>query len=147
MKIRDIIDLTKKEPLNKIAKERLDIGEKPTREALKLAGCYATSGKKGWFFDGDAEILEKSIYDFVTAKPTANVRTKKTNNIKTKVDNNKGEEEPMNKTTNDVKNKRKRASFDIDVDLLKQLKVKAVLEEKNLYDLVEQAIKDFLIKK
>ncbi|OJE20653.1 hypothetical protein BAQ46_22770 [Bacillus paranthracis] len=92
-------------------------------------------------------MLEKSIYDFVTTKPTANVRTKKTNNTKTKVDNNKGDKESMNETIKDTKNKRKRASFDIDVDLLKQLKVKAVLEEKNLYDLVEQAIKDFLDKK
>ncbi|BCC56169.1 hypothetical protein [Bacillus cereus] len=133
--------------MNKIAKEHLTIGEKPAREALKKAGCYATSGKKGWFFDGDAEILEKSIYDFATVKATANPRTKKQISTKTKDVNNKGDEEPMNGTTNDVKNKRKRASFDIDVDLLKQLKVKAVLEEKNLYDLVEQAIKDFLNKK
>ncbi|MGE6403342.1 hypothetical protein [Bacillus cereus] len=68
MKIGEIIELTKTERLSKIAKERLSISEKPTRDALKLAGCYAISGKKGWFFDGDESVLEQSIYEFVPAK-------------------------------------------------------------------------------
>jgi len=68
MKIGEIIDLTKTERLSKIAKERLSISEKPTRDALKMAGCYAISGKKGWFFDGDESVLEQSIYDYTPAK-------------------------------------------------------------------------------
>ena len=39
---------------------------------------------------------------------------------------------------------RKRASFDIDVDLLKELKLYSVKEEKNAYVVVEDAIKQYL---
>ena len=53
----------------------------------------------------------------------------------------------MNITVEEQKNGRKRASFDLDAELLKQLKVKAVLEDKNIYELVEQAIAEFLAKK
>lgn len=39
---------------------------------------------------------------------------------------------------------RKRASFDLDVELVKQLKVQAVLQDKNLYEMVEIAIREYL---
>lgn len=39
---------------------------------------------------------------------------------------------------------RKRASFDIDMDLLKELKVKAVLHDRNVYEIVEDAIRKYL---
>ncbi|MED4464749.1 hypothetical protein [Metabacillus fastidiosus] len=64
MKIRELLELTRIMPLATIAKERLSIGEKPTREALKKAGCYAISGKRGWFYDGAESVLEQSIYDY-----------------------------------------------------------------------------------
>ena len=130
MKIRDILALTQEKRLSEIAKEDLNIGEKPAREALKNAGCYSQSGKKGWYFDGDEEILDKEIYEFIKSKPKANVRTNKTKNLK----------------SNETKNERKRASFDLDAELLKQLKIRAVIEDKNIYELVEQAIKEFLAK-
>lgn len=134
MKIREILSLTQEKRLSEIAKEHLNIGEKPTREALKRAGCYSISGKKGWFFDGNEEILDKEIYEFATVKDKANARTK---DVK---------RESREEVKNEEMNKRKRASFDLDADLLKQLKIKAVVEEKNIYELVEQAIKEFLEK-
>ena len=139
MKIGEILKLTQEKRLSDIAKEHLNIGEKPTREALKNAGCYSLSGKKGWYFDGDEGILEKEIYEFTKTKPTAKVRTK--------VNKNEGSKKEMNITVEEQKNGRKRASFDLDAELLKQLKVKAVLEDKNIYELVEQAIAEFLAKK
>lgn len=138
MKIGQILKLTQEKRLSEIAKEHLSIGEKPTREALKNAGCYPIAGKKGWYFDGDEEILDKEIYEFTKIKPTANVRTK--------VDKNEGSKEEMNLKIEHQKNERKRASFDLDADLLKQIKIKAVVEDKNIYELVEQAIKEFLLK-
>lgn len=39
---------------------------------------------------------------------------------------------------------RKRASFDLDVQLVKKLKVQAVLQDKNLYEMVELAIRHYL---
>lgn len=41
-------------------------------------------------------------------------------------------------------NLRKRASFDIDNELLKELKIFAIMEDKNVYEIVEQAIKNYL---
>lgn len=139
MKIGDILKLTQEKRLSDIAKEYLSIGEKPTREALKNAGCYSVSGKKGWYFDGDEEILDKEIYEFTKIKAEAKVTTK--------VNRNEGNKKEMNVTVEEQKNERKRASFDLDAELLKQLKIKAVLEDKNIYELVEQAIAEFLAKK
>ena len=39
---------------------------------------------------------------------------------------------------------RKRASFDIDTQLLKELKIFAINEEKNAYEVVEQALRQYL---
>lgn len=78
MKVRELLELTQTKKLADIAKERLDFGEKKAVEVLKEAGCYHISGKRGWHFDGDEAVLERSIYSFVPpskkkgiAKPTA----------------------------------------------------------------------------
>ena len=178
MKIKEILELTQSEPLNKIAKEKLTIGEKPTREALKKAGCFNQSGKRGWFFDGDESVLEQSIYDFSPpkkinrtgiVKPKANVSTNVTNERKKETT-----KEQVNLTTNEQTNQRlnvsakdqikqankqiaptleqtnektivrKRSSFDIDVELMKELKIKAILHDKNVYEIVETAIRNHL---
>jgi hypothetical protein len=68
MLVGELIELTFKEPLNKIAKEKLTIGERAARDALKAAGCYNISGKRGWYFEGDESILKQSIYDFASVK-------------------------------------------------------------------------------
>ena len=48
---------------------------------------------------------------------------------------------------NDEEYRRKKTILNCDEELLKQLKIKAVLEDKNIYELVEQAIAEFLAKK
>lgn len=65
MKIKEILELTQTMRVSEIAKEFLEVGEKKAVEGLKKAGCYNTSGKRGWYFDGDESVLEQSIYDFV----------------------------------------------------------------------------------
>lgn len=40
--------------------------------------------------------------------------------------------------------KKKRASFDIDEDVLKQLKIFAILNDKNIYEVAETAIRKYL---
>ncbi|MGG4041453.1 hypothetical protein [Bacillus smithii] len=77
MKIGELLELTQVEPLAKIAKERLTIGEKSARQALKAAGCYSISGKRGWYCD-DSNVLEKSIYDFA---PPRKIERKTINEI------------------------------------------------------------------
>lgn len=49
--------------------------------------------------------------------------------------------EPTNERSNVV---RKRSSFDIDVELMKELKIQAVLHDKNIYEIVETAIRQHL---
>ena len=91
MKIREIIELSQEKRIDVIAKEYLEIGEKPTRAALKLAGAVPQKGKRGWVFEGPSENLEKSIYEFSqvkASKPTANGRTNEVKKKTTKPLNN-----------------------------------------------------------
>lgn len=120
MKIGEVLEMTKEKRISEIAKLYLNIGEKPAREALKKAGCYTLPGKKGWFFDGNKETLEKSIYDFHK------------NN------------QPTNETKKVPPIVRKRFSVDLDTELIKQLKLKSVFEDRKIYELVERALKNFL---
>lgn len=67
MIIKDILELTQTKKVAEIAKEFLEVGEKKAVEGLKKAGCYNTSGKRGWYLaEGtDESVLEQSLYDFV----------------------------------------------------------------------------------
>ncbi|MGZ9644678.1 hypothetical protein ACXX4E_27595 [Bacillus cereus] len=156
MKIKEILELTKTTRVSEIAKNNLDIGEKKAVEGLKKAGCYNISGKRGWHFDGDESILEQSIYDFVAptkGKAKANVSTKEPtlqpSNVVTAIEEiKKGKQEvattkaQTNVRTLEQKSViRKRSSFDIDVELMKELKIQAVIHDKNIYEIVETAIR------
>ncbi|GAB6485593.1 hypothetical protein bcgnr5371_60300 [Bacillus cereus] len=147
MKISEVLSMTQEKPLSEIAKEHLNFGEKIARQALKNAGAKSQRGKKGWVFEGAEEDLEKSIYDFaelkIIRKDTANVSTKVTKKQRTNKTKNDDTLEVLNKRTEEQKG-RKRASFDIDKELLKRLKVKSVLEEKHVYEMVEEAIRAYL---
>jgi hypothetical protein len=147
MKIKEILELTKTENAATIAKTRLTIGEKKLREALKAIGASNQSGKKGWFYEGDPAVLEQSIYDFAApSKPAATTkRTNERKNINTKERKSDIIKEHKEKPTKEGKGKvRKRASFDIDTELLKELKIYAIKEEKNTYEVVEQAIREYI---
>ncbi|EIM05321.1 hypothetical protein A1A1_16695, partial [Planococcus antarcticus DSM 14505] len=120
MIISDILKMTQEKTIAEIAKDHLEVGEKTARQAMKMAGCYSIVGQRGWFFDEseNPENLDKSIYDFVELvkqerehilKVAANVQTYKGNNP------------PV---------PRKRHSFDLDVRLVKQLKLKSVQDDK-----------------
>ncbi|CAI8951899.1 CopG family transcriptional regulator [Priestia megaterium] len=62
-------------------------------------------------------------------------------NVSTNIDRDTNTNLNTNVSTNIV---RKRASFDLDVDLVKKLKVEAVIQDKNLYEMVEIAIREYL---
>ena len=68
MKIGDLLPMTKKEPLEEIAKQYLTIGKTAARQALKNAGCYCKRGIRGWYHDNLHEVAERSIYDFVPVR-------------------------------------------------------------------------------
>jgi hypothetical protein len=71
-------------------------------------------------------------YDFTS--PTTNERK----NVRTKKQRSNRTEEPRNEPTMLI---RKRASFDIDIKLMKELKIYAIQRDKNVYEIVENAIR------
>ncbi|MDA1532129.1 hypothetical protein [Bacillus cereus group sp. TH260-2LC] len=163
MKIKDILELTQTKKVAEIAKEYLEVGEKKAVEGLKKAGCYNTSGKRGWYLaEGTDEIvLEQSLYDFVAPtkrKAKANVTTKEPtlqpSNVGKAIEEiEKGKQEVA--TTKEQTNVRtlepksvirKRSSFDIDVELMKELKIQAVIHDTNIYEIVETAIRKELAR-
>lgn len=132
MKIKEVLELTQQQPIDVIAKERLTIGEKTARKALREAGCYSIVGKAGWHFDDSyhPENLEQSIYYFAEkAKEQHNAVLRTAANVQT----NQGEA-----------GYRKRHSFDLDVALVKSLKVKCVQNDIPLYVAVEDALRAYL---
>jgi len=154
MKIGEIFEAMKTEKIADIAKRIEGISEKPLRTALKKAGYeYSNAEPKGWHFAGTGEEpTDKSIFDYHT-KATANYRrnertkenTGELKNIRTNERNHDTIKEQTEKTTKEEGNKmRKRASFDIENELLKELKIYAIREEKNVYEVVENAIRTYL---
>lgn len=136
MKISEILELTKTMPIAEVAKAHLTIGEKPARAALKHAGCYSVVGQPGWFLDEDRDlsVLDRSIYDVANE-----VKQIQTNGLKEAANlgsNLRNEDSPQGV--------RKRHSFDLDVALIKELKLHCVKEDKKLYEAVETAIRTYL---
>lgn len=138
LKIREILELTKSKPISEIAKEHLSIGEKPARAALKRAGCYTIVGQPGWIFDDtdNPDNLERSIYEIAEE-----VKAEKNAILKDRA----------NLDSNHLKNTfetplvyRKRHSFDLDVALVKELKLHCVRQDITLYEAVESAIRNYL---
>jgi len=59
----------------------------------------------------------------------------------TKQSKNESSKEQTKERSNIV---RKRSSFDLDVELMKELKIQAVIHDKNIYEMVETAIRQYL---
>lgn len=60
-------------------------------------------------------------------------------------DNNVGLKEEINETRKEEKKvERKRVSFDLRTDLHKELKMQSILQEKNIYILIEEALEKYL---
>jgi hypothetical protein len=59
-----------------------------------------------------------------------------------------GEKENNNETRKEEKKvERKRVSFDLRTDLHKELKMQALLQDKNIYILIEEALEKYLSEK
>lgn len=144
MTLREILELLNSKGWNKakIAKEKLPFGEKKLAELLdELGFIFSNIAPKGWSYQGKEAFLDDDIMKFVgeikTTKPKAKENSKSKSVLKKEI-----AKEEKNKTTN-VK-ARKRASFDIDVEVLKRLRIYAIKEEKNTYEIVEKAIIKYL---
>jgi len=160
MKIGEILELTQTIKLADIAKEFLDFGEKKASEALKKAGCYSISGKRGWYFDGDKSILEQSVYSFVpaTRRKTGTVvsaekevaatleKPEAINNPSSQLSNNTDSKQ-VNKQSNNPTSKTvmkptfKKVTYEIEEQLHDQLRIKAILEKRSVSELANELIK------
>ncbi|MDM5286554.1 hypothetical protein ABEI56_04030 [Peribacillus castrilensis] len=158
MKIGKILELIKTDTPANIAKRAdVHLSEESLRKALNKAGYeYRNSGKKGWYFvgKGDEEtVQEQLIYDFATAgKVSTNVNKEPINdtNQRSNVGIKRGKEQvkqaneqsaPTIERTNVI---RKRSSFDMDVELMKELKIQAIIHDRTVYELVESAVRHYL---
>ncbi|MEC0299180.1 MULTISPECIES: hypothetical protein [Peribacillus] len=161
MKIGKILELIKTDTPANIAKRAdVHLSEKSLRKALNKAGYeYRNSDEKGWYFvgEGDEEtVQEQLIYDFATeGKAKVNVSTNvnkepKDTNQCSNVGIKRGKEQvkqaneqsaPTIERTNVI---RKRSSFDMDVELMKELKIQAIIHDRTVYELVESAVRHYL---
>lgn len=137
MQVGEILKLTEEMRLSEIAKNKLQIGERKAREALKAAGCNHRPGKRGWEFEGkDKTTLTKEIYDFVDIPKARTFKEK----IKT------SNKQKNKSVVNDKTITRKRTSFDMDTNIKRELKVYAARSEKFEYEIVEEAIREYIKK-
>ncbi|MGE6613844.1 hypothetical protein ACQKFG_25675 [Peribacillus sp. NPDC076916] len=160
MKIGKILELIKTDTPANIAKRAdVHLSEKLLRKALNKAGYeYRNSSEKGWCFvgEGDEEtVKEQLIYDFATAgkaNVSTNVNKEPINdtNQRFNVGIKRGKEQvkqaneqsaPTMERTNVI---RKRSSFDMDVELMKELKIQAIIHDRTVYELVESAVRHYL---
>ncbi|MCI2257235.1 hypothetical protein L2D08_23265 [Domibacillus sp. PGB-M46] len=138
MKIGEVLELTQSKKLADVAKEHLTIGEKPAREALKHAGCFIRSGKRGWLYEGDPAVLEKSIYDYVppkaARKPTFQLSVKEENKEE-------GKEVGNPDIKENSKPSMKKVTYEIEEQLHDELKIKAIREKRTVSEIVNEIIK------
>lgn len=83
---------------------------------------------------GSSGLQKKSQSEKVEEKKES---TKELTNVQTNEARNEG-----TKVTSNVV--RKRSSFDIDIELMKELKIQAIIHDKNVYEIVETAIRQHL---
>jgi len=70
------------------------------------------------------------------------------NNVALKQEINETRKEEINETRKEEKKvERKRVSFDLRTDLHKELKMQALLQDKNIYILIEEALEKYLSEK
>ena len=171
MKIREILELNKEMKMPLIAKEHLPIGEKRLYAILKEIGCEPVKGKREWDYSKVVETdLDKDITDFgrVTAKSKPIQKTNKTENKNTKkpeihdtINSNKQESResiitesnPTNQieirqfeqtTIQETRKLVKKVTYEIDEDLHYEYRMLAFRQKKNVSDLVEQAMREYL---
>jgi hypothetical protein len=109
---------------------------------MNRAGYY-TNDAKEWFYTESAD--QRKI-----KKPTNKPKSQPTNKQPKKEPTLQPTKEQMNvlsvQTKEVIGTIRKRTSFDLDTQLVKQLKIKAVMDDRNVYEIVEQAIREYLNK-
>lgn len=164
MTLREILELlnTKGWNAGKVAKEKMPFGVKKFTPLLDELGFkFSNSGQKGWTYHGDEIFLDDDIMNFVgnikTTRPKAdaikNPEIKKVNKldnqesisntispISTKTPTIK-KSNPSNKEINKTI---KKVTYEIEEENHIEIKIRALREKRNVSELVNQAIKNYL---
>lgn len=159
MKIKEIIELSKHETLEEISKKHLTIGLKRARAALKAAGCYNITGVKGWHYEGDPAILERSIYEFVAkgnpvsqkprnpeVKQIRKTENQKGGNMENQLTNIPTNKQTIQKENNTESKKSKKVTYEIEEYLHDELKMRSIREKRNVSEIVNEILKGALSK-
>jgi hypothetical protein len=163
MKIIELINLTETKPLKDIAKDEmkhLTGFEKKMRGLLNEIGCTPKGiGKKGWNYENvDPEALQKDVESFEVFKSRTAKKIKPENKQTRKEENhdiilldsnpsNLLDSNPSNKKIEKEGEKKvKKVTYEIDENLHLEIRMRAIKQKKNVSELVEQAMKEFLNK-
>ena len=85
----------------------------------------------------DIKNLKRQQKVITPTQALAEVVGKEENNVSSNQEKNK-------KTKEEIKIERKRVSFDLRTDLYKALKMEAIIQEKNMYIIIEEALEKYL---
>lgn len=140
MKIKELLERTLTEPIDIIARDRLTIGKNAARDALKAAGCFSKNGTRGWHYEGDPSVLEKSIYDFVISKPSQTLKEKNNPRIQPSGKENRKTEkkEPV------LEKVFKKATYEVEEALHDEIKIRAIREKRTVSEIVNEIFKKAL---
>lgn len=140
LKIREILELSLTEPLEQIAKNQLTIGKVAARDALKRAGCFPKNGKKGWHFEGDPDVLERSIYDFAATKKAQALKLKNKPETQVSVKEKRNKE----KQQSGLESSLKKVTYEVEENLHDELKIRAIREKRNISEIVNEIFREAL---
>ena len=147
-------DNTEKLNLKELAK-KLDIRQAKFDRTVKYIGLSWDKHAKSWLYSGDTSLLETEIELYVEVananlkqgnNKEINTGNKQESNIVNNEENNNinniGNNQLNNNTNNNVNNQliRKNATFNLESELLKELKIISAITEKKTYEIVETAI-------
>lgn len=149
--IFEVTELNESMKFLDLAKQHAPVGKEKLREALKSAGATFDQRTKRWHIDRSHPNADKKVLDFVQSTRISTPKPKKIVTEPLKIDPVTGQSQ-LDDDYFAIETKpdqviRKKVSLDMDVVLHKKLKHLALQNDMKFYELVENVLRDFTIKK
>jgi DNA-binding transcriptional regulator YhcF (GntR family) len=131
--------LNAKTATTKSIAEELGVNQSTVQRRLNRAGYFFDKEKEEWIVDQTApQNPEKQT----PKKQENNIISKPTSQETNKTENNPSKKKEIQQTSKTIK----KVTYEIDEDLHFELRIEAFKRKKNVSDLVEQAIREYLSK-
>jgi hypothetical protein len=78
MKVREVLEKLNGEHTVQSLSKEVGISEKKLRESLKTLGCAFDNSSKVWSFEGEENVLDTDIHEYVPKRTTRNIQVKAT---------------------------------------------------------------------